>query len=285
MARIVAEAIHWPPPLQRVDSTRWWQAPDGKPYTRTRRNGIREASYLAIPKNRAEAAKHGESDRSTDTFRPIKNYATRSPFRPHRAGEHPDRPAAVRALILYPMNALVEDQLVRLRKSLDSREARAAMDGSLHGNRIFFGRYTGQTPVTGHHLHPGLKTLLATSSAELEDKDPVYFPGHRSAGADGRVDLTDLREGELLRRQRKLEELFDYMVEREDVQRQARLHALQASSIAALDLTIAEYDQAAPLTVEDSLPWFGKLDDSMNRPWGSDSRISLSAAGRWMRRV
>ena len=30
------------------------------------------------------------------------------------------RPKAVRALILYPMNALVEDQLVRLRKALDS---------------------------------------------------------------------------------------------------------------------------------------------------------------------
>ena len=30
------------------------------------------------------------------------------------------RPAAVRALILYPMNALVEDQLTRLRRALDS---------------------------------------------------------------------------------------------------------------------------------------------------------------------
>ena len=33
---------------------------------------------------------------------------------------HEKRPAAVRALILYPMNALVEDQMSRLRKALDS---------------------------------------------------------------------------------------------------------------------------------------------------------------------
>ncbi|MEL0585387.1 MAG: DEAD/DEAH box helicase [Candidatus Thiodiazotropha sp. (ex. Lucinoma kazani)] len=37
--------------------------------------------------------------------------------------ESRDRPKAVRALVLYPMNALVEDQLVRLRKALDSDEA------------------------------------------------------------------------------------------------------------------------------------------------------------------
>lgn len=35
-----------------------------------------------------------------------------------RAGE--TRPSALRALVLYPMNALVEDQLARLRKALDS---------------------------------------------------------------------------------------------------------------------------------------------------------------------
>ena len=37
--------------------------------------------------------------------------------------EHPDRPKAVRALILYPMNALVEDQLVRMRKARFQRDA------------------------------------------------------------------------------------------------------------------------------------------------------------------
>src|SRR5829696_1932716 len=71
-----------------------------------------------------------------------------------RTGEK--RPAAVRALILYPMNALVADQMVRLRKALDSHEARETMDERFAGNRIFFGNYTGETPVTGHIKHPRL---------------------------------------------------------------------------------------------------------------------------------
>jgi len=60
----------------------------------------------------------------------------------------------VRAIVLYPMNALVEDQLTRLRRTLDSDEARSVMDDRFGGNRIFFGRYTGATPVTGHLRHP-----------------------------------------------------------------------------------------------------------------------------------
>ena len=75
-------------------------------------------------------------------------------FRLRRGTEPTGRPKAVRALVLYPMNALVEDQLTRLRKALDSNEARATMDERFKGNRIFFGRYTGATPVTGHLLHP-----------------------------------------------------------------------------------------------------------------------------------
>jgi hypothetical protein len=77
---------------------------------------------------------------------------TPNAFALHRAGEA--RPAAMRALILYPMNALVEDQLSRLRKALDSPEAHRVMDGRFNGNRIFFGRYTSATPVAGYLQHP-----------------------------------------------------------------------------------------------------------------------------------
>lgn len=62
------------------------------------------------------------------------------------------RTAAVRALVLYPMNALVEDQVSRLRKALDTSKARSALDEVLGGNRIRFGRYNGSTPVAGHVL-------------------------------------------------------------------------------------------------------------------------------------
>lgn len=79
---------------------------------------------------------------------------TAKSFRYHRDGEHAARPKAVRALILYPMNALVEDQLSRLRKTLTSPEATAVMDERFRGNRIFFGRYTSATPVAGNLVHP-----------------------------------------------------------------------------------------------------------------------------------
>ncbi|AOT71906.1 DEAD/DEAH box helicase [Geosporobacter ferrireducens] len=68
--------------------------------------------------------------------------------------EHEERVSAVRALILYPMNALVEDQMTRLRKALDSENARLWMSNNLNGNRIYLGRYNSATPVPGHELRP-----------------------------------------------------------------------------------------------------------------------------------
>ena len=65
---------------------------------------------------------------------------------------HESRDAAVRGLVLYPMNALVEDQLSRMRRSLDSPEARQWFDEHRGGNKIYFGRYNGETPVPGHEF-------------------------------------------------------------------------------------------------------------------------------------
>src|SRR5262249_24094352 len=62
---------------------------------------------------------------------------------------HENRPAAMRALILYPLNALVEDQLARLRDSFDTPTARLWLDQHRNGNRFYFGRYTRRTPVSG----------------------------------------------------------------------------------------------------------------------------------------
>lgn len=64
------------------------------------------------------------------------------------------RPRAVRSLILYPLNALAEDQMIRLRRSLNSKNsektgARNWLDTNRHGHRFYFGRYTGLTPVSG----------------------------------------------------------------------------------------------------------------------------------------
>jgi ATP-dependent helicase YprA (DUF1998 family) len=69
-------------------------------------------------------------------------------FAPQRGEGDNSRPPAIRALVLYPMNALVEDQLMRLRHALDSDAARTWLDGNRNGNRYFFGRYTGRTPIS-----------------------------------------------------------------------------------------------------------------------------------------
>jgi ATP-dependent helicase YprA (DUF1998 family) len=78
---------------------------------------------------------------------------------------HERRPAAVRAMILYPMNALVEDQMTRLRRALDSDDARKWFDKNANGNRIHFGRYTGSTPVAGslRRVKPDGKTVINTT--------------------------------------------------------------------------------------------------------------------------
>lgn len=71
-----------------------------------------------------------------------------SEFASQRDGET-GRPKAVRALVLYPMNALVDDQLMRMRRALDSDAVRCWLDTYRRGHRFYFGRYTGATPVTG----------------------------------------------------------------------------------------------------------------------------------------
>lgn len=67
--------------------------------------------------------------------------APRPAWKPSRQTDA--RPAATRALVLYPTNALVEDQITRLRRAIRSL---AANEG---GPRLWFGRYTSSTLGTG----------------------------------------------------------------------------------------------------------------------------------------
>lgn len=58
----------------------------------------------------------------------------------------------VRALVMYPMNALVADQLSRLRKILGGQESEFSKtwnSGYARGRRPQFGMYTGRTPYPG----------------------------------------------------------------------------------------------------------------------------------------
>lgn len=138
LATIAKEALSWPDSPNLNPGPRWWHSPEGTPY-------------------------------STETFSQRAKKDPASAFQYRRVGEAAGRPRAVRALILYPMNALVEDQMVRLRKALDSDEAHHVLDHWFGKNRIFFSRYTSATPVTGFLEHPRLGAkYLATCRRRLE---------------------------------------------------------------------------------------------------------------------
>ncbi len=55
------------------------------------------------------------------------------------------RMPGMRAMILYPLNALAEDQICRLRTIIDSENSRQWIKTNCNGNKITFGRYTGKT--------------------------------------------------------------------------------------------------------------------------------------------
>ena len=121
---------------------------------------------------------------------------------PQRDGEN--RPAAIRALILYPLNALVEDQLMRLRRACDSDGARNWLKRNRGDNRFYFGRYTGLTPVPGQEnsekntniqrLRNHLEKLQkqAEKAKELEETR-YFFPStdHDASEMWSRWDMQD----------------------------------------------------------------------------------------------
>ena len=102
------------------------------------------------------------------------------------------RDAAVRGLILYPMNALVEDQMSRLRTALDSDEARTWFDQYRRGNRFYFGRYNSATPVPGHELNPRGnpdRDRIDRLVSALKEAENAANAAAEHAGKTGRPDV------------------------------------------------------------------------------------------------
>ncbi|RUU72036.1 DEAD/DEAH box helicase [Mesorhizobium sp. M2C.T.Ca.TU.009.01.2.1] len=91
-------------------------------------------------------------------------YHPRISQRAHEAGS---RQAAIRALVLYPLNALAEDQMSRLRQALDSDRVRRWFDANRPGHRFWFGRYTGWTPIPGSSQRNGAEAELRTELGRL----------------------------------------------------------------------------------------------------------------------
>jgi len=101
---------------------------------------------------------------------------------------HPERPYALRGIILYPLNALVEDQLRRLRRTLESPDVHNWLDQNRRGNRILFGRYTGQSAVSGRRfrrndngdLKPNVNRDQPSAPTAVRDRRRAC--GHPAAG-------------------------------------------------------------------------------------------------------
>ena len=102
-----------------------------------------------------------------------------------RDGEQ--RPSAIRSLLLYPMNALVADQVGRLRKALDSDDVRQFLDDNnkCGGHRIFFGSYNGNT------LKEDRKESAKTSHQLLEEI-ANQATGLANAATTGRCEADDI---------------------------------------------------------------------------------------------
>lgn len=167
--------------------------------------GHQEAAFRSIKQGRTTLVSTGTGSGKTECFLyPIIS----------RCLELKDRnePAGIVAVIIYPMNALAEDQLGRMRELLA-------------GTGITFGMYVGKTPelereVTGERMPAGSSRadFLARLAQAREAKEthaihpPEERPSRqemRTPGKQPRILLTNVKQLELLLTRQQDVELFD----------------------------------------------------------------------------
>lgn len=134
-------------------------------------------------------------------------WSTRTTIRtPQRTHESGLRAPAIRALLLYPLNALIEDQLGRIREACDTADAQRWLDDRRAGHRIWFGRYTGATPVSGSQTnvdrvaelkrrlrarHREWQRALVSAANRNDHKILSYFQNPSGAEMWSRWDMQD----------------------------------------------------------------------------------------------
>ena len=120
-----------------------------------------------------------------------------------------EAPAGITAVLVYPMNALAQDQLERIR-------------GLLAGTQIPFGLYIGKTPeavadAEGRRLPDGAGRREYERALEQSDPETTVFPAEerisreemRREGQQPRILLTNVKQLELLLTRQRDVELFD----------------------------------------------------------------------------
>ena len=207
-----------------------------------------------------------------------------------RAAETADRPASIRALIMYPMNALVEDQIARLRKAIDGDGVRTFLDEKCKHNRIFFGQYNSST--IGHKSLDGITiasseeqkrclnslTLFASNYArllvretqinnEIEDWEAELNRGNLTPPrraellefiAKGKKELDKIDEAKYIAPRLSQESFSGEMVTRWDMQNKAPdILITNFSMLSAMMMRSSERKM-----FEDSRKWFEVKTDS-----------------------
>lgn len=103
-----------------------------------------------------------------------------------------ERLPAIRSMFIYPLNALVQDQIETLRSILDSKQADDLFAQLFDGERIYFGQYNGETQGHGsssdEYRLKDCADYLRSIAPEYEDADPNHR--HRLPRPNGSELLT-----------------------------------------------------------------------------------------------
>ena len=177
---------------------------DRIPETLTHLYGHQERALRAIADGRTTLVSTGTGSGKTECFLyPIVSRCLRL--------RDDDAPPGISAIIVYPMNALAEDQLMRLR-------------GLLAGTGIPFGMYVGKTPeheteVAGVRLPAGSSRAdyeARLAQARRDGSGETVYPAEevcsrevmRNTGRQPRILLTNVKQLELLLTRQQDVELF-----------------------------------------------------------------------------
>ncbi len=131
---------------------------------------------------------------------------------PQRESEPPSHRPAVRALMLYPLNALAEDQLGRIREACDSEKARLWRQTYCDGHRLWFGRYTGATPIPGERQEasPEKQTRLQTEMRKMARDWDKAVASAEKARSDAEVLRREGKNAEAERLEKSAEETLKF---------------------------------------------------------------------------
>lgn len=157
-----------------------------------------------------------------------------------------DRTAAIRAIVLYPTNALVEDQIARMRHAV----ARAPRRGG--GPPIYFGRYTGATagygsPPTALSKDPA-RSVANRLRRMVEECDAMH-----SVSDEVKSQFSDPRSGELLTRWDMVRTPPDILVTNYSMLNVVLMRTLEDDMLNATKRWLAEDESRAFTLVVDEL--------------------------------